>query len=229
MKTMKTFLSILVISISAFLFTPHEASASRSTNVYNDSGSAAYLVQTTNIARTYYIQKQGAYVWNQQNNVYVQAANGVIYQFNYVTDSININGAKPTSLGACLAQLNQLLRPGYKTYELHKVGTATTYRVIKSGRGNIGGFQIDSIGTGTGGSLATVSIWDGTDSTGTLIGTYTTASTGTINFPPGGINFSKGLVMKPRGTTVGRFTVSYYYCDPKLYDGDLYPEDDIVQ
>lgn len=66
--------------------------------------------------------------------------------------------------------------------------TTDTSTLVHTGAGYVTGLVVNTPASG-----ATVKLYDGTDNTGTLLGTFAASAQGTIPFPGGGIPFSAGL------------------------------------
>jgi hypothetical protein len=92
---------------------------------------------------------------------------------------------------------NVLAAPGlYKYANLSGVGTT----LLKTGIGSLG-----SVAIGTGAAGASISLYDGTSSSGTLIGVIGAATTGSVTF---GVQFFTGLYAVVAGGSPNA-TVSY--------------------
>lgn len=80
-----------------------------------------------------------------------------------------------------------------------------TETLVKTGAGVFLGLMVN-----TGGAGSTAAVYDGLTSAGTLLGTYDTATTGTVfNLPAGGIPFATGLTVVTDNGTPADVTVSY--------------------
>jgi len=82
--------------------------------------------------------------------------------------------------------------------------TTSTNTQVKTGAGIFFGLSVN-----TGQSGDTVTVYDGTDNTGTKIGTYSSAAVGSVQYPIG-IQFVVGLFVVTAGGTPADVTVVYY-------------------
>lgn len=83
------------------------------------------------------------------------------------------------------------------------IATSTNTQV-KTGAGTFLGLTIN-----TGQAGATATVYDGTSSAGTKLGTYSLAAQGVLSFPGGGIPFATGLFVVTAGGTPADITVTY--------------------
>jgi hypothetical protein len=79
--------------------------------------------------------------------------------------------------------------------------TTNTGTLVKTGPGSLA-----SITVGTAGTTTTATVYDGTNNTGTLLGTLTTTAQGQI---PCGWPFTIGLYLVTAGGTAANLTVTY--------------------
>lgn len=75
---------------------------------------------------------------------------------------------------------------------------------IKTGAGVFLGLAVN-----TGQSGATMAVYDGTDSSGKLLGTFSLTTAESLTMPAGGLSYSTGLFVVTTGLTTGNATVSY--------------------
>lgn len=81
--------------------------------------------------------------------------------------------------------------------------TTNTGTQVKTTGGTLMGVIVNTAGTSW-----TATLYDGTSSSGTLLGTVSLNAVGPISFP--GLGFKTGLFVQPAGTTPGSFTVAYF-------------------
>jgi hypothetical protein len=91
--------------------------------------------------------------------------------------------------------------PVYTTGMAYKNITAAANTLVKTGAGTL-----DALIIGTGGAGSSAIIYDGTDATGTVIGTVSTAAAGYLPF---NIIFHTGLFIATSGGTAANITVAY--------------------
>jgi len=209
---MKTKLLSILLFGAVFLasFLPAKAVVKTIYNV-NDSGAFIYLVQVTNVTLTARIDKEGTQVYTQQNTLKIKEAGGVIYQINYVNDSLLVGGLKPTSLANAAAKVGAMLKGKYQNYR----SAVTTVALIKTGSGFLHTITLDSVGVG--GKL-TLTVWDGTgaaDTTSAAVPLWSGPITSPIATVFKDVKFTKGLYIKQKVTTAGRVSFSYYFLEPE--------------
>jgi hypothetical protein len=83
------------------------------------------------------------------------------------------------------------------------ISTATSTQ-IKTGAGTFYGLSVNTPEAG-----ATATIYDGTDNTGKLLGTYPLTAAGPLNAPANGLPFSVGLFVVTAGGSPANVTVLY--------------------
>lgn len=83
------------------------------------------------------------------------------------------------------------------------IATATG-TLVKTGEGVFLGLTVNTPHAAT-----TATVYDGTDNTGTLLGTFALTSAGGITVAAGGLPFTTGLYVVTAGATPADITVSY--------------------
>jgi hypothetical protein len=82
--------------------------------------------------------------------------------------------------------------------------TTSTNTQVKTGAGIFNGLNVN-----TGQSGASIKVYDGTDNTGRLIGTYSAVAVGGAAVPAGGLPFTTGLFVVTAGGSPADVTVYY--------------------
>jgi hypothetical protein len=90
--------------------------------------------------------------------------------------------------------------PGAKSKNI----TTATNTLVKTGSGVFLGITVNTPHAG-----ATATVYDGTDATGTLLGTFALTTAGGITVAAGGSIFTTGLYVVTAGATPADVTVAY--------------------
>jgi hypothetical protein len=108
--------------------------------------------------------------------------------------------ADPTRAPAFATPVFFVTNPGAATANI----TTATSTLVHTGAGTFLGISVNTAHSG-----AQAVVYDGTDDTGAVLGTFALTTQGPINTPGAGLPFTTGLFVVTTGGTPADITVSY--------------------